>query len=57
MATAVETMHGLTNTLRKYSESTGIVGIASLDDAIKSVSTSASLDEFRSQFVKDVTIN
>ena len=55
MATAVETMHGLTNTLRKYSESTGIVGIASLDDAIKSVSTSASLDEFRSQFVKDIT--
>ena len=32
-----------------------MVGVANLEDAIKSVSTISSLDEFRSQFVKDIT--
>ena len=55
MSTAVETMQGVIKTLRKYSESTGIVGVASLDDAVKSVSTASSLTELRDDFVKAVT--
>ena len=55
MATAVETMHGIIKTLEKYSESTGMIGVDNLDDAIRSVSTTSSLIDFRDQFVNEVT--
>lgn len=55
MSTAVETMHGVIKTLRNYSDSTGVIGVYSLDDAIKSVSTVSSLTDLRDQFVKEVT--
>lgn len=55
MSTALETTKGMITALKNYSESTGIIGVYSLNDAIKSVSTATSLADFRSQFVKDVT--
>lgn len=55
MATATETMHGFINTLRKYSESTGMIGVDNLEDAVRSVSTASSITDFRSQFVSEVT--
>ena len=55
MSTAVQTMSGLVKTLKNYSESTGIVGVYSLDDAVRSVSVISSLSTLRDNFVKDVT--
>ena len=55
MSTAVETMQGVIKTLKKYSESTGFVSVASLDDAVKSVSTVSSLTDLRDKFISEVT--
>ena len=51
MATAVETVKGFMNTLKKYSQDSTQIGQQALDDAIRTVTKFSSLDEAKKNLV------
>ena len=51
MATAVETIKNFMEVLKTYSQNSDEIGVVALDDAIRTVTTYASLDEAKKDLV------
>ena len=54
MATAVETVKGFMNTLKKYSQYDSEIGVIALNDAVRTVTTFSSLDAAKKDLVKRI---
>ena len=54
MATAVETVKGFMNTLKKYSQYDSEIGVIALNDAVRTVTTYSSLDAAKKDLVKRI---